>query len=39
MTATLQAPASAPPPPAKPTRKTKLSDRSRQERNLGWKLT
>jgi multiple sugar transport system permease protein len=39
VTATLQAPASAPPPPAKPTRKTKLSDRSRQERNLGWKLT
>jgi multiple sugar transport system permease protein len=38
VTATLQTP-TAPPSPEAPKRKAKLSDRSRQERNLGWKLT
>jgi trehalose/maltose transport system permease protein len=38
MTATVERPTAAPAEPAKP-RKHKLSDRARQERNLGWKLT
>ncbi len=39
MTATIEAPpAEAPSGPPPPPRARRLSDRSRQERNLGWKL-
>jgi multiple sugar transport system permease protein len=38
VTATVETPAASPAPSA-PKRKARLSDRARQERNLGWKLT
>jgi multiple sugar transport system permease protein len=38
MTATAE-PTTAAPPARQPTHRAQLSDRSRQERNLGWKLT
>ena len=38
MTATLEKPAAQPPAGGDTPKKAKLSDRARQERNLGWKL-